>query len=490
MSGARHLVPTHDNENLSDLSQVEKQSAAQPKDPASMINRLATLQKTAGNAAVNQLLRQYHLQRATTPGEEDEDEQPVQTKSTLAASVQRLGVPEEEDEDEQPVQAKSEIGQEGGPLSSELATRIQAKQGGGTPLDTVTRTNMESAFGTNFAGVGIHNDGEADALNRSVSAVAFTTGRDIFFSQGTYQPGTPAGDHLLAHELTHVVQQQGSTSSPSRMTVGPSGDQHEQEADETAAQVTSAMWRVAKEGGATAGRMLSGDDGSKVRRHRITLDKWGSASQPTGSYIEFTDSYATVEQHDASGGHVGPAGNDQAKFVATPQEQALGLQEGIAGGSVTFQVNAKWKEINFALDDEGSASYRVQVPYTLATDNTLQWAQPIVQDFSDGGERRCPGDSRACLDRRKPIGRLRQYRTDHLRLRVDQPPDWRCRGRRANHHISPLRKIDHVECDERLYSQLHPPVASDTATACYDPSSLFQGRLCNSRGRTGGRSRQ
>ena len=56
----------------------------------------------------------------------------------------------------------------------------------------------------------MHDGSEADQLNRAVSANAFTTGNDIFFSGGSYQPGSRDGQHLLAHELAHTAQQSGS----------------------------------------------------------------------------------------------------------------------------------------------------------------------------------------------------------------------------------------------------------------------------------------
>jgi hypothetical protein len=70
---------------------------------------------------------------------------------------------------------------------------------------------MEGAFGADFSGVRVHTDSKSDSLNRSVQAKAFTTGSDIFFRSGTYQPASSGGQELLAHELTHVVQQGGAS---------------------------------------------------------------------------------------------------------------------------------------------------------------------------------------------------------------------------------------------------------------------------------------
>jgi hypothetical protein len=68
---------------------------------------------------------------------------------------------------------------------------------------------METAFDANFSRVKVHTDGESDQLNKSLNSRAFATGQDIFFSQGAYNPGSRDGQELLAHELTHIVQQNG-----------------------------------------------------------------------------------------------------------------------------------------------------------------------------------------------------------------------------------------------------------------------------------------
>ena len=88
-----------------------------------------------------------------------------------------------------------------------LENRIVARQGRGSPLPENSRRFMENRFRRDFQHVRIHTDGAAHALNNDLHAYAFTTGSDIFFAHGQYRPGTEAGDRLLAHELTHVVQQ-------------------------------------------------------------------------------------------------------------------------------------------------------------------------------------------------------------------------------------------------------------------------------------------
>jgi len=98
-------------------------------------------------------------------------------------------------------------GNQGGAIAPPLETAIKQQQGKGNPIAEDIREPLEQAFGVDFSHVKIHTDGTSDQLNCSISALAFTTGKDIFFKQGAYQPRSPKGQALLAHELTHVVQQ-------------------------------------------------------------------------------------------------------------------------------------------------------------------------------------------------------------------------------------------------------------------------------------------
>src|ERR1700678_3480182 len=124
-------------------------------------------------------------------------------------------------------------GNGGQQIAPAVESAIERKRGGGIGLEDGVRTHMESAFGSDFSGVRVHTDGEAGTLNRAINAVAFTTGQDIFFSPGAYNPATSSGRELLSHELTHVVQQGGSRVQ-GKLILGEPGDQYEQEADAVA----------------------------------------------------------------------------------------------------------------------------------------------------------------------------------------------------------------------------------------------------------------
>lgn len=105
-----------------------------------------------------------------------------------------------------------------GPLDPEIGAAIDAERGGGSPLPDSVSADLGSRFGVGFGAVRVHTDGRADVLSRSVQAAAFTTGTDIFFSRGAYDPGSPAGRELLAHELTHVVQQSAGLGGEGRVS--------------------------------------------------------------------------------------------------------------------------------------------------------------------------------------------------------------------------------------------------------------------------------
>lgn len=94
-----------------------------------------------------------------------------------------------------------------GPVDPGVQQAIQSAQGGGRPLADTVRTPLEQAMGADFSDVRVHTDARADQLNQSLQARAFTTGRDIFFRRGHFTPDNASGQSLLAHELTHTVQQ-------------------------------------------------------------------------------------------------------------------------------------------------------------------------------------------------------------------------------------------------------------------------------------------
>jgi hypothetical protein len=104
------------------------------------------------------------------------------------------------------------VGREGGPLDADTEARIQRSRGGGSQLPDTLRRSMENSFGADFGRVRLHTGPSSVELNRSLQSRAFTIGGDIFFARNQYQPESEADQALLAHELTHTIQQGASRS--------------------------------------------------------------------------------------------------------------------------------------------------------------------------------------------------------------------------------------------------------------------------------------
>ncbi len=145
---------------------------------------LLALQRTVGNQAVQRLLA--HKSKATA------DDRRQDAESGSPHLVQRA------------------IGVDGGETDANTESAIEQARGSGQGLPNEVQTKMEGTFGADFSAVRVHTDARSESLNRAVGARAFTTGNDIFVRPSEYSPGSREGQKLLAHELTHVVQQSGS----------------------------------------------------------------------------------------------------------------------------------------------------------------------------------------------------------------------------------------------------------------------------------------
>ncbi|HVS95058.1 MAG TPA: DUF4157 domain-containing protein [Puia sp.] len=117
---------------------------------------------------------------------------------------------EQQQQGQQPVVQKSGPGSEEDAASPGIESGLRSSKGGGSPLPSDTREKMESSFGADFSGVRIHTDGQAAAMNERLNAHAFAHGNDIYFNSGKYDTQSKDGQRLLAHELTHTVQQGAS----------------------------------------------------------------------------------------------------------------------------------------------------------------------------------------------------------------------------------------------------------------------------------------
>jgi hypothetical protein len=240
------------------LNKTRSQSNQSPVD------RILNLQRTIGNQAVTRLIQTGAIQASLKIGQpgdiyekeadrvaeqvmrmpdqaiqrqaEEEEEEKIQTKplaDQITPLVQRQVVPEEEEEpvqaklrddsllqrqveeeEEEPIQAAlMENRQLQRQEEEDIESRIQSMKGGGQPLPETTRAFFEPRFGADFSQVRVHTDSRAVQTARALNAQAYTTGNNIVFNNSQYAPGTNQGKRLLAHELTHVVQQKKSPNS-------------------------------------------------------------------------------------------------------------------------------------------------------------------------------------------------------------------------------------------------------------------------------------
>lgn len=149
----------------------------------------------------------------------EQEQETAQLKSNTPDISRMAG--EEEEMQQATLQLDSQgPGAEGGPVSEELQQRIDGvRNTGGEKLPESEREFFESRMGHDFGEVRIHTGSEAAQVSRDVNAKAFTIGRDVVFGAGEYKPGTPEGRRLMAHELTHTVQQGASGGAVSRQTI-------------------------------------------------------------------------------------------------------------------------------------------------------------------------------------------------------------------------------------------------------------------------------
>lgn len=240
-------------------SQSRKSKIGLPETSSSFADRVQFLQRTIGNQSLERMIRSGTLQaklKIAEPGDVYEKE-----ADTVADQVMRMPEPQmaqsnnlqiqracqkceenelhrqpikedEEDklkrqpieeEDEKKMQRQPEEDEEKNVQAKEasgfnpevnpgIENQIQSLKGGGSPLSENERTFFEPRFDADFSQVRVHTNNQAAEAAQGVNAKAFTTGQDIVFSTDQYNPGTSTGKKLLAHELTHVIQQNGNVN--------------------------------------------------------------------------------------------------------------------------------------------------------------------------------------------------------------------------------------------------------------------------------------
>lgn len=205
---------------------------------------------------------------------------PVSQQAGQSQPVQREEVSEEEQELQMKPMLQLQPGGGGMAAAPDLEASINQARGGGQPLANNIREPMEQAFGADFSGVKVHTDAQSNQLNQSIQARAFTTRQDIFFRQGEYNPGSRGGQELIAHELTHVVQQAGGqakhkkaqlkSAEQSSLIKIPTTDVLQRGSDNTGNTATIASTAVAGLATLVVGWVYYALKDSKIRKEQYT----------------------------------------------------------------------------------------------------------------------------------------------------------------------------------------------------------------------------
>ncbi len=248
--GLKSVQPKSKEGTARESGQSHSLSAAQTSQPHGIHDLLLDLQRTHGNRFVQRAVRSSLIQTKLTvsePGDPYEVEadrvaaavlrmpdpaapsQPLAFGKASPAHVQRLCSNCEEDELRiHPARRTNQVALQTRRASSEtkginaaLHSGIKSLRGNGHPLPHSQRAFFEPRFHRDFADVRVHTGPKAVSLTQTLNARAFTVGQDIVFSSNEYAPATPSGQKLLAHELTHVVQQSGAKAISRTETSNP-----------------------------------------------------------------------------------------------------------------------------------------------------------------------------------------------------------------------------------------------------------------------------
>ena len=171
-----------------------------------------------------------------------------------------------------------------GPVPSEVEGSIQRQRStGGRPLSESVRADMEPHFGRDLSGVRVHDSSAAGSAAQNVGARAFTVGRDVFFAPGAYKPSTTEGRRLLAHELTHTIQQQGGAAAAQPSRLQRTGDA---EANSTTGGAASGQQPTTTDADADAlqdenATTFEHQGGGKIQVERTTFNKRGTMWLPS-----------------------------------------------------------------------------------------------------------------------------------------------------------------------------------------------------------------
>ncbi len=267
------------------------------------------------------------------------------------------------------------IAKSGGEVGGASEARIRGLSGGGSPLPETERSFFESKMGHDFGGVRVHNGAEAASATSSINARAFTRGNDIAFAPGQYQPESIEGRKLLAHELTHVVQQGGAGAASSAGQANVNGG-----ASTISRKVDGDVVQREPDGDDAAGDNATGDsdsqagDGAVGANHELLVEQLSALIQAHGEQSTEVRSFlseldpetaktiqkAATERAAQGGVDAQSVGPDALDASAPPSDQATQAEPGSsnltsAASRKTTPDKIKPAQAGFSFDEDKRA---------------------------------------------------------------------------------------------------------------------------------------
>lgn len=195
-----------DRDNEKDTSSDRHRDGREESGPSkSEAGSVGSLHRTVGNQAVKRLYRTGNLQAKLAVSQPDD---PAEREAErVADQVIRMKEMKPTSDPQEGIQVSRKPVSEESVVGDETEQRIESITTGGKPLSPSTRSFFEPRFGRDFSNVRVHTGAKADEAARSINAEAFTHDTDMVFRSGKYDPNSSVGKQLMAHELTHVVQQ-------------------------------------------------------------------------------------------------------------------------------------------------------------------------------------------------------------------------------------------------------------------------------------------
>ncbi len=313
-------------------------------------------------------------------------------------------------------------------VSQHQEQMIQSSKGSGSPLSPNTRQFFENRFSADFSEVRIHNDSQAANLSQNLNAQAFTVGNDIYFNKGKYDTGTSAGKGLLAHELTHTVQQGASENS---------AQIQETIQREVATPQSTGSAPVAQQAASPPSRPVAGSAGAGAQSSAPS----GQSSGSRPSHSEGTSSVAGAGEISTSGqqpqaasegstsSRNASAGNGSTSDgVSAGSQGAPPLASGISDtlllpeyrSDLTDEEQSRLSEV-----DDRSATAVTQIDELPSAGETVAEAQAAVAEPQEETASRAQGDIIAALDHREPPSPEIEEICQRIRevIRSKRPPD-------------------------------------------------------------------